>query len=177
LASSLHSGTRFPNSSFDASPASTSCILPICPGDQSIQTSRILRWLLLIMGIRRDHSCPLWRLFSKAYKNSRALSPVRAASHGTTSIRLPSTSKSSALGSPGLCSAAGLPHCPLNLGPHYFMAMTARADTDDHIPEQLSLAGQDQVQVTITLLSPAGSSAKKLSQGTGYWHSVTLPGQ
>jgi len=43
------------------------------------------------------------------------------------------------------------------------MAMTARADTGDHIPEQLSLAGQDQVQVSITLLGPPGSSAKKLS--------------
>jgi len=46
------------------------------------------------------------------------------------------------------------------------MAMTTRADTDDHIPEQLSLAGQDQVQVSITLPSPPGSLTKNLSQGS-----------
>jgi len=122
-------------------------MLPIFVGAQSVQTSSLLRWLLLIMGIWRDHSCPFWRLFYKACKISQAPSPFRAASHAATCISHPSAAVSSVLESPGLCSAAGFLHGPLILGPHYYTATTAKADTDDYITEQLSLDCQDQVQV------------------------------
>lgn len=173
LASSQRPGTRFVRSSLAASPTSTSCVLPFCSGAQSVPTSSLLRWLLLLKGLQRDHSSAC-----KTYQISHAPSPFRAASHGTTCISLPSTSKSSPLESTDLCSAAGLPHCPLILGPHYLMVMTAKAGTDYHLPDQLFLVGQNEGQVSISLVGTPGSSTKKSSQEPpGCWHCVALPGQ
>lgn len=54
----------------------------------------------------------------------------------------------------------------------------ASADTDSHIPDQLFLFGQDQVQVGITLVGPPGSWAKKSSQEPpDCCHRASLHGQ
>lgn len=58
------------------------------------------------------------------------------------------------------------------------MVMTAKADTDSHVPDQIFLFGQDQVQVSITLAGPPDSCAKKSSQEPpDCWHCAALHGQ
>lgn len=66
-------------------------------------------------------------------------------------VQHPEPIKAFSSGAPALCFAAGLSPCPSVPGPHNFLAVAAQAGTDEHIPDQLFLVGQDQVPVSISL--------------------------
>lgn len=66
-------------------------------------------------------------------------------------VRHPELIKVFSSGAPALCFAAGLSPCPSVPGPHNFLAVAAPAGTDEHIPDQLFLAGQAQIPVSIPL--------------------------